>query len=149
MVALEFAMKQSKVEIYVHVVWATTYRARLILPHMAPIVYGCIRDNALSLRASVYAINGLEDHVHLAIRLPAMLGIAPLVKQLKGVSSHMINERFQSDDHFSWQQGYGAFSVSRPHLPRVIRYIENQKTRHENDQLWSEWEISYDHVDAQ
>jgi putative transposase len=31
---------------------------------------------------------------------------------------------------FSWQEGYGAFSVSSSNLDRVTRYIQNQEAHH-------------------
>jgi putative transposase len=31
---------------------------------------------------------------------------------------------------FSWQEGYGAFSVSSSNLDPVIRYIRNQEKHH-------------------
>jgi len=31
---------------------------------------------------------------------------------------------------FSWQESYGAFSYSKPQLPRVIKYIQNQQKHH-------------------
>jgi hypothetical protein len=31
---------------------------------------------------------------------------------------------------FAWQTGYGAFSVSPPHLADVKRYIRNQREHH-------------------
>lgn len=31
---------------------------------------------------------------------------------------------------FSWQDGYGGFSVSKSDVPDVIRYIQNQREHH-------------------
>ena len=31
---------------------------------------------------------------------------------------------------FSWQAGYGAFSISQSNLPIVIDYVDNQATHH-------------------
>jgi hypothetical protein len=31
---------------------------------------------------------------------------------------------------FSWQEGYGAFSVSASNLDSVIRYVRNQEKHH-------------------
>jgi putative transposase len=31
---------------------------------------------------------------------------------------------------FSWQEGYGAFSVSASNLDQVARYIQNQEVHH-------------------
>ncbi len=39
-----------------------------------------------------------------------------------------------------WQDHYGAFSLSRSHVPRVTRYVEGQKIHHAANNLWDEWE---------
>jgi len=32
--------------------------------------------------------------------------------------------------HFSWQSGYGAFSVSKSNISAVKKYIQNQEEHH-------------------
>ena len=49
---------------------------------------------------------------------------------LKGGSSRWIHETFATLTDFSWQDGYGAFSVSRSQLPDVERYIATQREHH-------------------
>lgn len=74
-----------------------------------------------------------------------------LMQTIKRDSSTWINEQKFANDKFNWQEGYGAFSYSRSHLPDVIHYIENQKLHHkkitfieEYKQLLKKFEISYD-----
>jgi len=55
------------------------------------------------------AIGGPSDHVHILISLPSTLSVA---KATKGNSSKWIRETFPKLHAFSWQQGYGAFSIS-------------------------------------
>ena len=31
---------------------------------------------------------------------------------------------------FAWQDGYGAFTVSKSNLPEVVHYIQNQREHH-------------------
>jgi hypothetical protein len=47
-----------------------------------------------------------------------------------------------SDRPFAWQQGYGAQTVSKQDLDRVIAYVRNQKKRHGNDTTVSDLEHS-------
>src|SRR5258707_6010115 len=49
------------------------------------------------------------------------------VSLLKANSSKWMGE--QGKD-FSWQEAYGAFSVSSSNLDRVARYVENQEAHH-------------------
>lgn len=72
----------------------------------------------------VYAIGGMEDHVHMLMRLPPTLAQAQAILLVKGDSSKWMGKGF------AWQKGYGSFSVSKSLVPTVIRYIENQERHH-------------------
>jgi hypothetical protein len=41
-----------------------------------------------------------------------------------------IHETFPALSGFEWQQGYGAFTVSRSQLPDVIHYVAHQRAHH-------------------
>lgn len=77
---------------------------------------------------AVLALNGIEDHVHLAVDLPASLSTAEYLTKLKANSSRWYRRKF--DAAFSWQRGYGAFSISPSKLAEVQTYIDNQETHH-------------------
>jgi REP element-mobilizing transposase RayT len=56
--------------------------------------------------------------------------ISEIIKQIKGSSSHFINQNNLTTDKFSWQTGYAAFSVSEYAVEKVYEYIKNQKQHH-------------------
>ena len=78
----------------------------------------------------VLAINGMPDHVHLFFGMRPTQALADLMQAVKGGSSKWINDKQLVRGHFSWQEGYGAFSYSKSHVPAVIRYIQNQEQHH-------------------
>jgi putative transposase len=119
----------SHAEVYLHIVWATWDRAPLLTPAVRSRVYLCIREEAARLKSEVVAIGGVEDHVHVLLKLPATVTIATLVKQLKGSSSHLTNHEVLPRG-FKWQGGYGASSVSRRAVPMVRDYIHRQEEHH-------------------
>jgi REP element-mobilizing transposase RayT len=121
-------------EVYVHFVWATWDRHPLLTEHVRPRVYNCIRGECARMKAEVVAIGGVEDHVHVLVRVPATISLSMIVKQLKGVSSHMVNHTTEGTT-FKWQGGYGAFSVSRRLLPRARDYVLHQEERHRRGNL--------------
>jgi putative transposase len=91
-----------------------------------------------SLGCIVHAINGTEDHVHLVTSIPPTLSISEFVKKIKGSSSHYRNKvMLPETERFRWQAGYGAFSLSKRQLDIAIAYVENQKQRHADNQLWT------------
>src|SRR5215216_2649912 len=76
------------------------------------------------------AVGGMPDHVHLLAGWGTTLSVAELLKNLKGSSSHWINDRPDVPQHFAWQEGYGAFTVSASQVPAVKKYILNQEAHH-------------------
>jgi hypothetical protein len=52
------------------------------------------------------------------------------MKKVKGSSSKWINEQNRLMDRFSWQEGYGAFTVSESQTAAVIRYVGDQENHH-------------------
>jgi putative transposase len=75
-------------------------------------------------------IGGVEDHVHALLLLPPAIPLAKAVQLMKGSSSHWLNQTGAVGQNFSWQEGYGAFSVSASQTDDVVRYIRNQPEHH-------------------
>jgi REP element-mobilizing transposase RayT len=103
----------------------------------------CLRNKCLELKCAPVAVGGIADHVHVLVRISPVISPSELVRQLKGVSSHLVNTKLDPESAFKWQGGYGAFSVSPNHVEKVRRYVENQARHHaENSviQNWEKWE---------
>jgi REP-associated tyrosine transposase len=73
---------------------------------------------------------GMFDHIHLCASMPSTLSIADFANAIKSNSSRLIHDSFPRLRHFAWQEGYGAFSVSKSEENKVIHYIHNQETHH-------------------
>jgi len=72
----------------------------------------------------------VADHVHLAIRLSRTLTIAELVETLKTSSSKWLKTQAPELGGFSWQRGYGCFSVGPSDLMVLTTYIDGQEEHH-------------------
>ena len=46
------------------------------------------------------------------------------------IKSEWINKERLTRFQFQWKEGYGAFSYSKSHVPRVVQYILNQEKHH-------------------
>ena len=88
----------------------------------------------------VRIINGMPDHVHSLFLLNPKKAIADIIKQVKGSSSHEINQQNITKEKFTWQTGYAAYSVSESVLEKVFHYIRNQKKHHEKITFQKEYE---------
>jgi REP-associated tyrosine transposase len=142
-------MRRTKVDVFVHVVWATWDRLPLLAPERKRQAYQAIGAKCLELQAELIALGGVEDHIHMLVRLPATLSIADLVKHVKGVSGHLLAVQAEADqEFFRWQGAYGAFSVSPRHVRQVSEYIAHQREHHAASTLIPEWEIPDDLVDT-
>jgi REP element-mobilizing transposase RayT len=76
------------------------------------------------------AVNGYKDHVHVFFELKPSLALSDVIRDIKANSSNWINENRFVLGHFSWQEGYGAFSYSRSQRDNVIKYIMEQGKHH-------------------
>ncbi len=52
------------------------------------------------------------------------------MRDIKRDSYYWIKERQLSQNYFSWQDGYGAFTVSNSMIEEVRNYIKNQEEHH-------------------
>ena len=115
--------------LFVHLVWATDGRRPLLQPSLEAGLHDYIRLKCRVLRCPALAIGGMTDHIHLLAELHPTVSVSALAKEIKGASSHAAS-RLGAGPAFSWQTGYGAFSVSRRDLPRATAYVLRQKEHH-------------------
>jgi putative transposase len=115
--------------LFYHAVWSTKYRQPLIDPAWENELYGYLRGKAIAIECTPHAINGMPDHLHIVISIPPRLAIAAVVGQLKGASSHHINDRFPGNG-FAWQGEYSVFSLSEAAVKKVVAYVNAQKQHH-------------------
>ena len=133
-------MRRDTLAVYLHLVWATWDREPLITPDIERPLHRVIASELQKMGCRLLAINSVPDHIHLLVRIPSTVTIAQLVKQLKGVSSHFVNTQLNPAYPFKWQGFYGAFSVSRWDLDRIMGYIRRQKEHHQTGTLYPELE---------
>ncbi|HEY4052517.1 MAG TPA: IS200/IS605 family transposase [Terriglobales bacterium] len=112
----------------IHLVFGTKNREKRITEEaqgkLWPYIAGIARNHGFE----AIKVGGVEDHAHVLMVLPATIPLAKAIQALKACSSKWLNETAVKG--FSWQEGYGAFSVSASQTEGVVRYIENQKEHH-------------------
>ncbi len=112
----------------VHIIFSTKGRVLLIHDVIAPRLHAYLAGTARELGCECFRVGGVADHVHLALRLPTTKTAADIVSRLKTSSSAWMKD--QGIVKFSWQRGYGLFSVGPQDLNALIRYVDDQKTHH-------------------
>ena len=84
-------------------------------------------------------MGGIEDHIHALVIARPTLAPSQMAQFLKGDSSKWIHEEFSALRELAWQDGYGAFTVSKSNLSDVIHYIENQREHHRKKTFQEEY----------
>lgn len=139
-------MLHSFVRNYLHITWSTDDRTKIFHGNMQIRLKDYFLEKAIELNTPVLSINVQPEHIHVLIDLPSNLCLADFVQKIKGASSHWINEQKLVYAKFSWQRGYGAFSVSASQLEIVKKYIQNQDEHHRKktfEEEYQEWKESY------
>ena len=121
-------MPHSLLKVWIHGVFGTKDRSSLIKSTFETQLHNHIREKLeKDLDCNVRLINGTEDHIHILFLLSQNFSIKDIFQNVKGESSHWINQSDFIKYKFAWQTGYGAFSVSESIVKEVEKYIGNQK----------------------
>ena len=114
----------------IHFVWSTHGRKPLIGEAWSDQLYAYLGGILRNQRAKLLAAGGRPDHVHRLASLTATVSLAEIAGTLKSNSSCWVHEEHQTRPAFQWQEKYGAFSVSKSAVDRVVRYIHSQVEHH-------------------
>jgi REP element-mobilizing transposase RayT len=118
-------MPQSLAAVYVHVVFGTKDRAPFLADaSLRDEMHRYLGGIAKQEDCPVLTVGGTADHVHVLVQLGRTATVADLVKELKRI---WIRQRVPE---FSWQAGYGAFSVGHREFEVVREYVRNQEDHH-------------------
>jgi REP element-mobilizing transposase RayT len=123
-------MPQSFTCLHYHVVFSTKDRQPQIDPAWAERLYGYIGGIIHHTGGTLLQAGGVSDHVHLLCSLSQRTALADVMRDIKANASRWIHETFPDHAAFSWQNGYGAFSVSHSAIESVTQYIANQAEHH-------------------
>jgi len=129
------------IKVWVHLIWSTKNRNKIITPDLKYKLYDHIKDNARKKEIYIDFINGVEDHIHLLISIKAEQSLSKLTQLIKGESSFWVNQNKLSDKKFEWQDEYIAVSVSESMIPKVREYIKNQEEHHRKKSFAEEVEL--------
>ena len=130
-------MPQSLSQIYLHCVFSTKNGKRLIDDNFRKELHSYIIGVLKNLGSFVIELYANPDHLHILCTLPRTITVAQIISKTKTSSTKWIKK--QGVDKFSWQDGYGAFSVSPSKLQAVTKYILNQPENHRQNSFKDEF----------
>ena len=132
-------MASTYTQIYLHVVFAVSSRACVINSSRREELQKYMTGIVTRQGQKLIAIYCMPDHAHILLGLKPDTAPSDLIGKIKTASTNHINEQRWLGCRFSWQEGYGAFSVSDSHLGRVAGYIRNQEARHRRKSFQQEY----------
>ena len=135
---MEQHLLQAKVELYVHLVWATMNRAERLKGDFERAIYRCVEDQARDLGCVVLAIGGRPDHVHMVLSIPPNYCVSRVMGFLKGKSAIQMFRKYAGlrkkyyGQHY-WSRGYAVTTVGLDEemIRKYVRWQE-KKDREED-----------------
>jgi putative transposase len=144
-------MANTYTQLYNHYVFAVQNRISLISLSWKNNLYHYMSGIIEKQGHKMYIINGMPDHIHILVSMSPTQAPSELMYHVKRSSSLWINQNRLTAGRFSWQEGFGAFSIGKPQLPQKINYIEGQEEHHKKTSFMEEYlkfleeyEIPYD-----
>ena len=120
-------MSHSEAQNHIHLVFSSKGRLKLIPRELQSRLWAYVAGICRNQGMIAFAVGGIEDHIHVLFRLAPTITLVRAVTLIKSNSSKWMGEQ---GIKFSWQEGYGAFSVSSSLLATVIKYVDNQEAHH-------------------
>ncbi len=135
----------------IHFVFSTKNRILLIDNDINERLCAYIGGIIKKLGGILIEINAMPDHIHFYTYMPKNVSVSKFMEIVKGNSSKWVHATFPGKDNFRWQDGYGAFSVSKSLENMVIQYIRNQQNHHQKKsfqeefiEILNKYDIEYD-----
>lgn len=127
------------IRIWLHIIWSTKNREKLITKALKPKLLQHIQHYTREKQIFIDSVNCTSDHIHLLISLGASQSASKIIGIIKGESSHWINKSKLTKTKFEWQDEYMVYSVSESVISKVRKYIANQEEHHRNKSFQEEY----------
>lgn len=111
-----------------HIVFSTKERFPFIKKESRERFYDYIGGTIRGLGGICLEIGGVEDHIHLLVKLKPTLDVPQFLQKLKPNTTKFARENLYPK--FEWQNGYGGFTVGESQIEVVRKYIQNQEAHH-------------------
>ena len=134
-------MPQSLSNILLHIVFSTKNRIDFIQPDIESELYAYMAETFKNESCPALIINGTANHVHILCRLERTICVADLLKTVKKGSSKWIKTKGVAFADFSWQIGYGVFSIGASNIDALKQYIQQQKQHHQHSSFEDEYRL--------
>ena len=144
-------MAQSLAKNYIHIVFSTKNRENTMRKEDLAEIFSYIAGIIKNCECCSISVGGTTNHIHILCTLNKNLALSKLIAIIKANSSKWLHQKDSYYRAFSWQNGYGAFSVSQSQIEKTREYINKQEEHHKKTtareeliQLLSAYNVEYD-----
>jgi putative transposase len=135
-------MPQSLAKILLHTIFSTKDRRPLLRnTDLREELHRYLGGILKQLDCQPIIVGGVEDHVHLLSTFSRTCTPSDMVKEIKRGSSVWIKTRDATLRDFSWQNGYGIFSIGFSQTEAVREYIAKQEAHHRKVSFQNEFRL--------
>lgn len=127
MAVVYIAMAHSYTNLLYHILFSTKNRRRYMHSEIRNRLHQYIGGTIRALGGVALEVNGVDDHIHAAAKMPPTISISDFVGKLKSNTSKWAKQHCAG---FAWHEGYTAFTVSESQLPHLRQYIRDQEKHH-------------------
>ena len=113
-----------------HLVFSTKHREPWLRADVQERVWAYLGGIARQNQLIPLLVGGVDDHIHMLVAIPPTIAVSEALKQVKGASSGWIRQNVSGCRSFGWQDGYGAFTLSKSQESEVKDYIRRQREHH-------------------
>ena len=114
-----------------HIIISTHYRRPTISPEHEADLFRVIANYFSKKKCFFHAINGMPEHIHFLFDLNPTIALSTIIGELKRETSLWMKQSGYFPKFEGWCSGFCALSVSLSVKPAVIKYIQSQKTHHQ------------------
>ena len=121
-----------------HCIFSTKERRKFIAEGVRERLWAYVGGIAREHGMKALAVGGTDDHIHILLSLPATKTVSRAMREIKQGSSRWIHETCGVAE-FSWQEGYGAFSIGLNQVDATVAYIAGQQEHHRKRDFQAEY----------
>ena len=123
-------MPQSLSKNVVHLIFSTKERRPFLKTMLGATSISYLGVVLKNMNCPTIIMNSVEDHIHILFLQHRTKNLSEIVQVVKQSSSKWLKSRPSVQRCFTWQTGYGAFSISESRIASVKIYIQNQQEKH-------------------
>ncbi len=113
-----------------HITFSTKGRVCALYETIRPRLFSYLAGTINKDYGLTKEVGGVDDHIHILCDIRPTLSISAFMSRLKSSSSAWLHREYPNMKHVTWQEGYGAFTVSTSTAPDVQKYIKEQERHH-------------------